>query len=125
MQKGTNPRVDSYSGFADNNYSEITQLSKILYQNHIDTVIVTGLATDYCVKETCLDSIKFGFKTILAIDATKPVDPSQLESTLSQLSSKGVLILPYSEIEMRVSTNQNDSSNFLEHVQLKTCTTTF
>ncbi|KAI7866943.1 Isochorismatase-like protein [Mucor mucedo] len=92
VQKGTNPRVDSYSGFADNNYSEITQLAKILYQNHIDTVIVVGLAADYCVKETCLDSVKFGFKTILAIDATKPVDSNQLEATLSQLKSKGVLI---------------------------------
>lgn len=100
VQKGTNPRVDSYSGFADNNYSEITQLAKILYQNHIDTVIVVGLAADYCVKETCLDSVKFGFKTILAIDATKPVDSNQLEATLSQLKSKGVLIQLCSEIEL-------------------------
>lgn len=99
VQKGTNSQVDSYSGFADNNYSEITQLVKILYQNFVDTVIVVGLATDYCVKYTCLDSIKFGFKTILAIEATKPVDPTQLESTLSQLKSKGVLIQSCSEIQ--------------------------
>lgn len=99
VQKGMNSCVDSYSAFADNNYSEITQLAKILYQNFIDTVIIVGLATDYCVKYTCLDSIKFGFKTILVTEATKPVDPSQFESTLSLLKSKGVLIQSCSQIQ--------------------------
>ncbi|CAO3615027.1 unnamed protein product [Mucor fragilis] len=97
VHKGMNVRVDSYSAFADNNYSEITNLAKILYQNHVDTVIVVGLAADYCVKWTCLDAIKFGFKTILTQECTKPVDPQQFEATLSELKSKGVLIQHYSE----------------------------
>ena len=92
-----NDHVDSYSAFADNNYSEITNLAKILYQNHVDTVIIVGLAADYCVKWTCLDAIKFGFKTILVKECTKPVNPQQFEATLSELESKGVLIQHYSE----------------------------
>jgi len=44
VHKGMNERVDSYSAFADNNYSEITRLAKILYQHHVETVIVVGLA---------------------------------------------------------------------------------
>ncbi|KAF1804105.1 Isochorismatase-like protein [Mucor lusitanicus] len=72
-------------------------LAKILYQHHVETVIIVGLAADYCVKWTCLDAIKFGFKTILVKECTKPVDPQQFESTLSELESKGVSIQHYSE----------------------------
>ncbi|KAL7317871.1 hypothetical protein PS15m_004171 [Mucor circinelloides] len=97
VHKGMNNRVDSYSAFADNNYSEITSLAKILYQNHIDNVIIVGIATDYCVRWTCLDAIKFGFKTILVKECTKPVDPQHFETTLSELESKGVSIQHYSE----------------------------
>ncbi|KAI8092361.1 nicotinamidase [Gilbertella persicaria] len=92
VQKGMNSYVDSYSGFADNQYNEITTLAKILYQHFVDTVYIVGLATDFCVKFTCLDSIKFGFKTVLVKDCTKPVDAKQWQVTLDQLESKGVLI---------------------------------
>ncbi|KAI7902049.1 Isochorismatase-like protein [Cokeromyces recurvatus] len=93
VKKGVNPYVDSYGAFADNNYSEITSLAKILYQHFIDTVVIVGLATDYCVKYTCLDAIKFGFKTILVKEGTKPVNADQLEATLSELAAKGVIIV--------------------------------
>lgn len=96
VQKGMNRYVDSYSAFADNNYSEITSLAKVLYQNFIDTVIIVGLATDYCVKFTCLDAIKFGFNTWLVADCSKPVYQEQYEPTLAHLKSKGVVIKQYS-----------------------------
>ncbi|KAI8878173.1 Isochorismatase hydrolase [Backusella circina FSU 941] len=92
VKKGTNPLVDSYSAFADNNYGEITSLAKILYQNFVDKVLVVGLAADYCVKFTCLDAVKFGFETVLVEEGTKPVDPNNFESTLELLRSKGVEI---------------------------------
>ncbi|OBZ85160.1 Pyrazinamidase/nicotinamidase [Choanephora cucurbitarum] len=99
VKKGLNPQVDSYSAFADNNYSEITELAKILYQHNIDTVYVVGLATDYCVKFTCLDAIKFGFDTVLLTDCTSPVDSIQLEATLNHLKSKGVKMLLSSDVK--------------------------
>ncbi|KAI8083148.1 isochorismatase hydrolase [Halteromyces radiatus] len=94
VQKGTNPDVDSYSGFADNQYHEITSLAKHLYQHTIDTVIVCGLAADYCVKMTCLDALKFGFKTILVKDATRAVIPDHLDQTLQSLIEKGIMVAP-------------------------------
>ncbi|CAO3600875.1 unnamed protein product [Absidia cylindrospora] len=94
MQKGINPLVDSYSAFADNQYHHFTSLARVLYQRNIDTVIVAGLATDYCVKLTCLDAIKFGFNTLLIQDATKPVVPADMASSLDTLRSKGVGIVP-------------------------------
>ncbi|KAI9496678.1 nicotinamidase-like amidase [Zychaea mexicana] len=93
VQKGMNTKVDSYSGFADNDYQEITSLAKILYQNFVDTVIVVGLAADYCVKMTCLDAVKFGFKTVLVKEGTRAVAPDQLDATMEYLHSKGVEVV--------------------------------
>lgn len=93
VQKGKNSMVDSYSAFADNQYMEITQLAKILYQNHIETVIIVGLAADFCVKMTCLDAVKFGFRTILVRQGTQAVQPDKFEETMQELASKGVEIV--------------------------------
>ncbi|KAI9310833.1 Isochorismatase-like protein [Dichotomocladium elegans] len=93
IKKGLNPQVDSYSGFADNKYHEITALAKILYQHFVDTIIVVGLAADYCVKMTCLDGVKFGFKTILVKQGTRPVVPDDFETTLEELQSRGVQVV--------------------------------
>ncbi|CAO3677273.1 unnamed protein product [Rhizopus stolonifer] len=98
VKKGKNQQIDSYSAFADNNYSEITQLAKILYQNFIEQVIIVGLATDYCIKFTCLDAVKFGFKTILVHEGTKAVDQSNTKSVFELLESKGVMIQSLSDI---------------------------
>ncbi|EIE85173.1 hypothetical protein RO3G_09883 [Rhizopus delemar RA 99-880] len=59
---------------------------------------VVGLAADYCVKFTCLDAIKFGFKTVLIKEGTKAVDQNNLTSTFELLKSKGVLIHSLSDV---------------------------
>ncbi|MCL6258725.1 bifunctional nicotinamidase/pyrazinamidase [Aquiflexum sp. TKW24L] len=74
FKKGTNPKVDSYSGFFDNNRMGDTGLSVFLKQNGIEEVYACGLATDYCVKFTVLDAISEGFKTTLIADATRAVN---------------------------------------------------
>lgn len=97
VEKGINRHVDSYSAFADNNYSQITPLAKILYQHFIETVMIVGLATDYCIKYTCIDAVKFGFKTWLVADCTKPVNQDDYETVLEELKSKGVVLKQYSD----------------------------
>lgn len=54
VNKGTLERVDSYSGFGS--HPEVTELEKILRENHIQTVYCVGLAYDYCVGSTALDA---------------------------------------------------------------------
>ena len=64
-------RVDSYSGFGS--HPEVTELLDILHERNIQEVYVVGLAYDYCVGSTALDSAKHGFKTYVITDATKSV----------------------------------------------------
>jgi len=68
VQKGSNPKVDAYSGFLD------SDLERQLRDNGVERVFVGGLATDYCVLNTVLDALKKGFKTCVLIDAIAAVN---------------------------------------------------
>jgi nicotinamidase/pyrazinamidase len=51
-----------------------TGLGELLREWEIERVVVTGLALDYCVRDTVLDSVSQGFETILIREATAPVE---------------------------------------------------
>ena len=93
--KGTNKEIDSYSGFFDNGHLKSTGLSNYLRDSSIDEVFIVGLATDYCVKFSALDSIREGFKTNVIADATKAVNlkPDDFETSLDEMKQSGVVIL--------------------------------
>lgn len=74
FQKGTNPIVDSYSGFFDNNKQGDTGLSNFLKESGVNEIFVCGLAMDYCVKYTVLDGLSEGFVTTLIKDACRAVN---------------------------------------------------
>lgn len=74
FRKGTNPLVDSYSGFFDNGQGHATGLGDYLNQRGVNAVFICGLATDYCVKWTALDALALGFSTTVLSDATRGVN---------------------------------------------------
>ncbi len=80
FQKGTDPNVDSYSGFFENGRLHATGLGEFLQSRGIGQVFVCGLATDYCVKWTALDALSLGFDTFVIADATRGVNLSPLDS---------------------------------------------
>jgi nicotinamidase/pyrazinamidase len=92
FQKGTEPRIDSYSGFFDNGHRKSTGMGEWLGSRQITEVFVCGLATDYCVKFTALDALNCGFKTSLVTDATRAVNlhPDDGEKTIEALRAAGV-----------------------------------
>ena len=100
FQKGTNPMVDSYSGFFDNNRMGDTGLSTYLKENGVREVYVCGLATDYCVKFTVLDAISEGFKTTLIADATRAVNIQDHDglNAVKEMSEAGAKVVLTEEI---------------------------
>ncbi|MCH7397010.1 bifunctional nicotinamidase/pyrazinamidase [Belliella sp. DSM 107340] len=101
FQKGTNPLVDSYSGFFDNNNKGDTGLSKFLKNNGIEEVFVCGLAEDYCVKFTVLDGLSEGFKTHLILDATRAVNiyENDFAKAMIEMKNAGANIVHSTNIE--------------------------
>jgi nicotinamidase/pyrazinamidase len=74
IRKGTDPNVDSYSGFFDNGHRHATGLADMLRRREIDELAIMGLATDYCVKFTALDARALGFKTRLILPGVRGVE---------------------------------------------------
>ncbi len=99
--KGTNPKVDSYSGFLDNNKTTKTDLDDYLKAKGVTSIYVVGLAADYCVKATAIDGANFNYKTYFVKDLTKAVDPrvENLKKVYSELEENKVNIISSSEIK--------------------------
>ncbi|MEZ4826519.1 MAG: bifunctional nicotinamidase/pyrazinamidase [Bacteroidia bacterium] len=92
--KGTDPEIDSYSGFFDNGRKKATGLGDYLREKGVDTVCVAGLATDYCVKFTALDARSLGFKTMLIEDACRGVNlrPEDSANAIAEMQAAGVIV---------------------------------
>lgn len=95
IQKGKNTEIDSYSGFQDNNHFMKTGLEDYLKYHDIQLVEIAGLALDYCVKFTAIDSFNAGFITCLHFNGTRAVSvkPDSAKNTIYDLVEKGVTIL--------------------------------
>ena len=74
IRKGFRKNIDSYSGFFENDRTTQTGLDGILKSLKINRVFVVGLALDFCVQYTAIDSAKLGYKTYVIKDATLPVN---------------------------------------------------
>ena len=94
VQKGTDREIDSYSGFFDNDQRSDTGMAELLKKCGTTEVAVMGLATDYCVKFTALDSAKLGFKTRLILPGCRGVELQlgDIAEAVEQMRSAGVQI---------------------------------
>jgi nicotinamidase/pyrazinamidase len=101
FRKGTDPAIDSYSGFFDNGHRKATGLGEYLKQKGVSNVYVAGLAMDYCVKFTALDAKSLGLNTFLIEDACRGVNvhPGEVSAAIDQMRQAGVQILQSSEVK--------------------------
>lgn len=95
FRKGTDPAIDSYSGFFDNGHKKATGLGDDLKRRGVTDVFICGLATDYCVKFTVLDAVGLGFRTHLIEDACRGVElqPGDVERAIDEMKAAGVRIV--------------------------------
>ena len=71
IYKGQNSNIDSYSAFYDNSKNASTGLADFLRIKKVEKVDFVGLASEYCVKFTALDSVREGFYTRVITKCTK------------------------------------------------------
>jgi nicotinamidase/pyrazinamidase len=94
VDKGQEPNSQGYSGFQD------TRLGDLLRERGVDRLYVTGLATDYCVKNTVLDARREGFDVTVVEDAVRGVDvePGDSERALEEMEEAGARLATSDEI---------------------------
>jgi nicotinamidase/pyrazinamidase len=77
IRKGTDGK-DGYSAFSVRDplsgSVEATELERILRTASVERIVVTGLATDYCVVETVSDARMLGFDVGVVADGIRAVD---------------------------------------------------
>jgi nicotinamidase/pyrazinamidase len=77
VQKGAGGE-DGYSGFTvrdpTTGEQQGTRLERLLRSRAVERLVIGGLATDYCVKETVLDARRFGFDVTVLLGAVRAVD---------------------------------------------------
>ena len=59
----------------------------------MDTVIVGGLATDFCVKLTVLQLLRAEFKVILNLGACRGIDQGSTEEAIDEMQRAGAVIV--------------------------------
>ena len=74
MRKGMRPAVDSYSAFFENDRRTATGLDGWLRSRSVDRVLLCGLAYDFCVAYSALDSARLGFATAVVENACAAID---------------------------------------------------
>lgn len=103
LRKATNPKVDSYSAFRNNwdPYGERppTGLEGYLRDRGVETVVLCGLARDFCVKWSAEDAVDAGFSTYVVWDLTRSVDPSGDDDVRRSLEQRGVHLIRSPQLE--------------------------
>ena len=87
--KGYDPATEQYSGFEGINEAG-QSLHDVLDIMDVKTVYVCGIATEYCVRNTCEDLLKAGFKVILLRDALAWVDEEGHRKALADMAEEGI-----------------------------------
>ena len=91
IRKGFRPEIDSYSAFFENDKTTPTGLGGYLRERQVDTVMLVGLATDFCVAYSALDARRLGFEIIVIEDACRAIDmDGSLASAVSDMREQGV-----------------------------------
>jgi nicotinamidase/pyrazinamidase len=95
IYKGTDPKVDSYSGFFDNQRKRATGLETRLRQQGASNLTIVGLATDYCVKATVLDARDLGFEVTVYEEGCRAVNLSSDDGAkaLETMRAAGVRVV--------------------------------
>jgi nicotinamidase/pyrazinamidase len=90
---------DGYSGFSmrspETGEERPTQLEELLRERGIRRVVVAGLATDFCVKETVLDAAELGFEVGLLAEAVRAVElePGDAQRAMDDIYRAGATVV--------------------------------
>jgi len=91
LRKGTNPTIDSYSTFYENDRTTPTGLVGYLRERGLSRVFLAGLAFDFCVRYSAEDAQREGFAVFVVEDACRGIDvDGSIAATRASLAARGV-----------------------------------
>ena len=92
--KGVEPDLHPYGAcYHDLGERQSTGVIEFLKCRGIETVLVGGLATDYCVKTTALQLRRAGFQVLVNLAACRGIAPETVQVALAEMAASGVVCL--------------------------------
>jgi nicotinamidase/pyrazinamidase len=97
VSKGMDPEHPGYSAF-DGRTPDRRPFLDDLRARGIERLLVAGIATDYCVKQTVLDARREGFAVTVLLDAVTGIDaqPGDVTRALEEMAAAGAQLTPSS-----------------------------
>lgn len=94
VQKGIERDMHPYGAcYHDLSERQSTGVIEFLKMNGIETVLVGGLATDYCVKTTALQLCRAGFQVIVNLAACRGIAPETVAAAIAEMKGAGVVVV--------------------------------
>ena len=94
LRKGSNREIDSYSAFFENDHRTPTGLEGYLRERGVISLVLVGLATDFCVRYSAVDAAKLGFDVVVDMGACRAIDlDGSLKSAVSDMRYHGVRLI--------------------------------
>lgn len=91
IRKGFRPGIDSYSAFFENDRTTPTGLDGYLRSRGVSSLMLVGLATDFCVTYSALDAARLGFAVSVKMSACRAIDlDGSLAAACQQMMQAGV-----------------------------------
>lgn len=88
ISTGDRKDFESYSGFRDDGGRE-TGLKRLLDERRINSLIIYGLATDYCVRSTVLHALDEKYKVKFLSALSRGITPEGINSSLEEMRVAG------------------------------------
>lgn len=114
VSKADDPNLEAYSAFQ----VPRLDLAQFLRHRKVERVFVTGLATDYCVRQTALDACAAGFEVVLVMDAVRGVSEETTAQALRDMEEAGTVLADSSMLEdsgERPPADYDGDGNPLDH----------
>jgi nicotinamidase/pyrazinamidase len=102
ISKGEDPNAEAYSAFQG------TDLEKRLKKAGVSAIVLGGLTTDYCVKETTIDARLAGFEVEVLEDCTRAVNvnPEDGAKALAAIRKAGAKLVTTSQAIRQLASTQ-------------------
>ncbi|MAZ39611.1 MAG: nicotinamidase [Legionellales bacterium] len=92
--KGIEPDMHPYGTcYHDLNNTLSTGVIEFLRDKQVTTIIVGGLATDYCVKNTVLQLLAANFEVILNLAGARGIAKETIDAAIAEMRAQGAIII--------------------------------
>ena len=93
IRKGFRATIDSYSAFFENDQTTVTGLHGYLQNKSVSQLVLTGLATDYCVAYSALDAARLGYDVDVVLPACRAIDlDGSMSAATQQMRAAGITL---------------------------------